>query len=75
MFQDLFVVFADMGHRSFKWLKFTQFDLFTPLFVLRKQLCNRETCKKYEKRAFRVEISTFVSFEIGSVYTITAGLP
>ena len=31
--------------------------------------------KKYEKRAFGVEISTFVRFEIGSVDTSTARLP
>ena len=58
-----------------KWLKLTQFHLFTPLFDWKKQLCNGKTYKKYEKRAFRLQISTFVRFEIGSVYTITAGLP
>ena len=31
--------------------------------------------KSTTKRAFRLYISTFVCFEIGSVYTITAGLP
>ena len=58
-----------------KWLTLTQFHLFTPLFDWKKQLCNGKTYKKYEKRAFRLQISTFVRFEIGSVYTITAGLP
>ena len=41
----------------------------------KKQLCNRETYKKNEKGAFRVEISSFVPFEFGSVYNITNGLP
>ena len=50
-----------------KWLKLTQFHLFTSLCDLKKKLCNGETYKKYEKRAFRVEISTFVRFEFGSV--------
>ena len=57
-----------------KWLKLTHFHLFTPLFDWKKQLCNGKTYKKYEKRAFRLQISTFVRFEIGSVYTITACL-
>ena len=47
-----------------KWLKLTQFHLFTPLFGWKKQLCNGKTHKKYE----------IVRFEIGSVYTIIAGL-
>ena len=51
-----------------KWLKLTQFHLFTSLCDLKKKLCNGETYKKYEKRAFRVEISTFVLFEFGSVH-------
>ena len=58
-----------------KWLKLTQFYLFTPLFDWKKQLCNGKTCRKYEKRALRLQISTFERFEIGSVYTITASLP
>ena len=37
-----------------KWLKLTQFHLFTPLFGWKKQLCNGKTHKKYEKRAFRL---------------------
>ena len=57
-----------------KWLKLTQFHLFTPLFDWNKQLYNGETYKNYEKRAIR-PVSTFVYFEIGSVYTITFGLP
>ena len=47
-----------------KWLKLTQFHLFTSPFDLKKQLCNGKTDKKYEKRAFRVQISTFVRFEL-----------
>ena len=58
-----------------KWLKLTQFHLFTPLFDWKKEFCIEKTCKKYKKRAFRLKISTFVRFDIGSVYTITAGLP
>ena len=56
-----------------KWLKLTQFHLFTPLFDWKKQLCNRKTHKKYEKRAIRLWISTFVRFEIGNL--LAAGLP
>ena len=37
-----------------KWLKLTQFHLFTPLFDWNKQLYNGETYKNYEKRAFRL---------------------
>ena len=37
-----------------KWLKLTQFNLFTPLFDWNKQLCNGETYKNYEKRACRL---------------------
>ena len=37
-----------------KWLKLTQFHLFTPLFDSKKELCNGKTYKKYEKRAFRL---------------------
>ena len=37
-----------------KWLKLTQFHLFTPLFDWKKQLCNRKTYKKYEERAIRL---------------------
>ena len=34
--------------------KLTQFNLFTPLFDWKKQLCNGKIYKKYEKRAFRL---------------------
>ena len=64
-----------VGFSVSKWLKLTQFHLFTPLFDSKKELCNGKTYKKYENRAFRLLISAFVRFEIGSVYTITAGLP
>ena len=37
-----------------KWLKLTQFHLFTPLFDWKKEFCNGETYKKYKKRAFRL---------------------
>ena len=57
-----------------KWLRLTQFQLFTPLFDWRKQLCNGKTYRKYEKQALRLSISTYVCFEIGSVYTIIASI-
>ena len=37
-----------------KWLKLTQFHLFTPLFDWKKKFCNGKTYKKYKKRAFRL---------------------
>ena len=37
-----------------KWLKLTQFHLFTPLFDWKKEFCNGKTYKKYKKRAFRL---------------------
>ena len=58
-----------------KWLKLTQFHLFTRLFGWKKEFCIEKTYKKYKKRAFRLKISTFVRFEIGSVCIFTAGLP
>ena len=32
-----------------KWLKLTQFHLFTPLFDWKKEFCNGKTYKKYKK--------------------------
>ena len=32
-----------------KWLKLTQFHLFTPLFDWKKKFCNGKTYKKYKK--------------------------
>ena len=43
-----------VGFSVSKWLKLTQFHLFTPLFDSKKELCNGKTYKKYEKRAFRL---------------------
>ena len=37
-----------------KWLKLTQFHLFTPLFDCKKEFCNGKTYKKYKKRAIRL---------------------
>ena len=37
-----------------KWLKLTQFHLFTPLFDWKKEFCFEKTYKKYKKRAFRL---------------------
>ena len=43
-----------VGFSVSKWLKLTQFHLFTPLFDWKKELCKEKTYKKYEKRAFRL---------------------
>ena len=37
-----------------KWLKLTQFHLFTPLFDWKNKFCNGKTCKKYKKSRLRV---------------------
>ena len=38
-----------VGFRVSKWLKLTQFYLFTPLFDWKKKFCNEKTYKKYNK--------------------------
>ena len=43
-----------VGFSVSKWLKLTQFHLFTPLFDWKKKFCNGKTYKKYKKRAFRL---------------------
>ena len=43
-----------VGFSVSKWLKLTQFHLFTPLFDWKKEFCNEKTYKKYKKRAFRL---------------------
>ena len=50
-----------------KWLKLTQFHLFTPFFDWKKQFCKGKTYKTYEKWAIGLYISIYVRFEIGSV--------
>ena len=37
-----------------KWLKLTQFHLFTPFFDWKKEFCIEKTYRKYKKRAFRL---------------------
>ena len=44
---------AGGGFSVSRWLKLTQFHLFTPLFDCKKQLCNRKTFTRYEKRTFQ----------------------
>ena len=51
-----------------KWLKLTQFHLFTPLFDWKKQLCNGKTSLE------AVNIY-FCAFRNWKCYTITVGLP
>ena len=54
-----------------KWLKFTQFHLFTPSLIGKRNFTmGKPTRSTKKKPAF-----TFVRFEIESVYTIIAGLP
>ena len=38
-----------VGFSVSKWLKLTQFHLFTPLFDWKKKFCNGKTYKKYKK--------------------------
>ena len=62
--------------QCFKMAKIDPVSPFYPTLWLEKEILPWKNLQEVQKkRAFRLWISTFVRFEIGFVYKITAGLP
>ena len=68
-----------VGFSVSKWLKSTQFHLFTLLFDWKKRFCNGKTYKKYKKTSLYAVLRKYLLLCVTKlevhVYTVTAGLP